>query len=149
MDDSVEIGYGDPMTAHTPRRSPTPGERQRDPERTKARILEAAKAEFGSKGFAAARVSEIAARAGVNKQLISYYFGGKEGLYHELTGAQFQDYEAVADLERPLADVVHDFVMAGQYDQDLGRLFLWENLTDGAPDAVGVEAQREFLQRQV
>ena len=57
-----------------PRR--TPEERRRDPERTKRRIVEAARAEFSAKGFAGTRVSEIAARAGVNKQLISYYFGG-------------------------------------------------------------------------
>ena len=32
-------------------------------------------------GLAGARVNDIADRAGVNKQLISYYFGGKEGLF--------------------------------------------------------------------
>ena len=37
-------------------------------------------AEFSAKGFAGARVSEIAARAGVNQQLIAYYFDGKQGL---------------------------------------------------------------------
>ena len=58
------------------RRAPAPHERQRDPERTKARILDAATEEFSAKGFAGARVSEIAARAGVNQQLIAYYFDG-------------------------------------------------------------------------
>ncbi|MFE0023505.1 TetR/AcrR family transcriptional regulator [Amycolatopsis sp. NPDC059021] len=137
------------MAEPTPRRSPRPDERKRDPERTKARILEAAKAEFGAKGFASARVGDIAARAGVNKQLISYYFGGKEGLYTELTSTMNQEYVALADPGRPLADVVRDFAAAGLGDVDLGRLFLWENLTDGAPDAVGVEEQQEFLRRQV
>jgi hypothetical protein len=60
-----------------------------------------------------------------------------------------QAYGAVADAERPLADVAGDFVLAGLRDQHLSRLFLWENLTDGAPDAVGVDAQRDFLQQQV
>jgi AcrR family transcriptional regulator len=133
----------------SPRRAPRPDQRQRDPERTKARILEAAKEEFGSKGFAAARVSEIAARAGVNKQLISYYFGGKEGLYNELTSAMQQAYRAVTDPGRKLSDVAADFAQPGQHDHHLARLFLWENLTDGDQDAVGVEAQREFLQHQV
>ena len=40
--------------------------------------------EFAAKGRTGARVSEIAGRAGVNKQLISYYFGGKDGLYRAL-----------------------------------------------------------------
>ncbi len=137
------------MPETSPRRAPRPDQRQRDPERTKARIIEAAKAEFGEKGFAAARVSGIADRAGVNKQLISYYFGGKEGLYNELTSAMQQSYRTVTDPGRQLSDVAADFAQPGQHDHHLARLFLWENLTDGAPDAVGVEAQREFLQHQV
>ncbi|WP_410658106.1 TetR/AcrR family transcriptional regulator [Amycolatopsis sp. lyj-112] len=131
----------------SPRRAPV--ERQRDPERTKAQLLEAAKAEFGAKGYAAARVGEIAAKAGVNKQLISYYFGGKEGLYNALTATMYRDYVTTSDHDRPFADVVRYFVQSGVRDHDLARLFLWENLTDGAPDAVGVEGQRKFLQEQV
>jgi TetR/AcrR family transcriptional regulator len=133
--------------SRSPRRAPV--ERQRDPERTKAQLLEAAKAEFGAKGYAAARVSEIAARAGVNKQLISYYFGGKEGLYNALTATMYQDYVAVSDHDKPFAEVVRYFVQSGVRDHDLAKLFLWENLTDGAPEAVGLDEQREFLQRQV
>ncbi|MFI5610500.1 TetR/AcrR family transcriptional regulator [Amycolatopsis sp. NPDC051903] len=135
------------MPENSPRRAPR--ERQRDPERTKARIVEAAKVEFGSKGYAAARVGEIAARAGVNKQLISYYFGGKEGLYTELNRPVFDGFTELTAPDRELADVAADFVRSGLADADLGRLFLWENLTDGEPDAVGVEEQREFLQRQL
>lgn len=131
----------------SPRRAPA--ERQRDPERTKAQLLEAAKAEFGAKGYAAARVSEIAARAGVNKQLISYYFGGKEGLYNALTATMYDDYVAASEHDMPFADVVRFFAQSGVRDHDLAKLFLWENLTDGAPDAIGVEGQRGFLQRQV
>src|SRR5262245_22659147 len=82
-------------TGKRARRAPAEGERQRDPERTKARILDAAVIEFSAKGFAGARVSEIAARAGVNQQLIAYYFDGKEGLYREL-GRRWRAYEADA-----------------------------------------------------
>src|ERR1700712_4418963 len=64
-----------------PRRSPAGDERQRDAERSRAALVDAAEVEFGDKGLAGARVEAIAARAGVNKQLISYYFGGKQGLY--------------------------------------------------------------------
>ena len=73
------------MTASKPRRSPKPEERQRDPERTRRLILEAAGAEFAAKGYAGARIAAIAARAGVNQQLISYYFDGKEGLYRAMS----------------------------------------------------------------
>jgi TetR/AcrR family transcriptional regulator len=50
-------------------------------ERSKAALLDAALTEFADRGLAGARVTQIARRAGVNKQLISYHFGGKQGLY--------------------------------------------------------------------
>jgi AcrR family transcriptional regulator len=60
------------------RRRP-PGER--DPERTRAAILEAATVEITANGLNGARVDEIARRSGINKRMIYYYFGDKEGLY--------------------------------------------------------------------
>ena len=56
----------------------------RDPEATKAKLLAAARREFADKGIAGARVDAIAERAGVNKQLIYYYFGTKEDLFREI-----------------------------------------------------------------
>lgn len=54
---------------------------RRDPERTRSTILEAAIREFASFGIGGARVSRIAASAGVNKRMLYHYFGSKEGLY--------------------------------------------------------------------
>ncbi|MER7134581.1 TetR/AcrR family transcriptional regulator [Streptosporangium saharense] len=56
----------------------------RTAEETRERLLDAAAAEFGAKGYAGARTACIAARAGVNQQLISYHFGGKQGMLDEL-----------------------------------------------------------------
>lgn len=47
-------------------------------------ILRAAAALFEEKGYEATRVTDIAARAGVAKGLVFWYFGSKEGLLHEL-----------------------------------------------------------------
>ena len=47
-------------------------------------ILDAALAVFAEKGFAAARMEEIAARAGVTKGTIYLYFDGKESLFKAL-----------------------------------------------------------------
>lgn len=44
-------------------------------------IAVAAREEFARHGFAAARTERIARAAGVNKQLLFYYFGSKAGLY--------------------------------------------------------------------
>lgn len=48
---------------------------------SRKRIADAAREEFTRCGFAGARVARIAGEAGVNKQLIFYYFGSKAGLY--------------------------------------------------------------------
>jgi AcrR family transcriptional regulator len=53
----------------------------RDPRRTKLKLLNAATKEFANKGLNGARVDSIASRAGVNKQLLYYYFGNKENLF--------------------------------------------------------------------
>jgi AcrR family transcriptional regulator len=54
-------------------------ERQRDAERTQREILDVATAEFAERGFAGARVDEIAART--RTTMIYYYFGSKERLF--------------------------------------------------------------------
>src|SRR5207302_8069534 len=54
---------------------------RRDPAATRRKLLTAARREFASSGLAGARVDEIAARAGVNKQLVYHYFGDKDALY--------------------------------------------------------------------
>lgn len=58
-----------------------PSDVLRDPDWTKAQLLDAARLEFSEKGLSGARVNDIAARAHVNKQLLYYYFGDKESLY--------------------------------------------------------------------
>jgi TetR/AcrR family transcriptional regulator len=55
--------------------------RRRDPVATRRKLLVAARHEFARSGLAGARVDEIAARAGVNKQLVYHYFGDKDALY--------------------------------------------------------------------
>ena len=54
---------------------------RRDASVARAALIAAAVAEFSRKGFAGARVDEIAAAAGVNKQLVYHYFDSKQGLY--------------------------------------------------------------------
>jgi len=124
------------------RRAPAPHERQRDPERTKARILEAAIAEFSAHGFAGARVSDIAARAGVNQQLIAYYFDGKQGLYQEI-GRQWlaQEAQAFPD-DMPFAEMIKYYVRASLDARLGGRLLAWEGLAYTGEDD-DTEAARE------
>jgi TetR/AcrR family transcriptional regulator len=113
-----------------PRRSPPPQQRQRDPERTKGRILDAAVEVFSAKGYAGARVAEIADRAGVNKQLITYYFGGKEGLYQEI-GRRWRTHERQAyPADLPLAEDVRLRVLETAGGSYGSKLLAWQGLTD-------------------
>jgi TetR/AcrR family transcriptional regulator len=122
--------------------------RKRDPERTRARILDAAKAEFGAKGFAGARVSDIADRAGVNKQLISYYFGGKEGLYTELNNQWRQVSDQLSSADRPLDEVVAGYTMSTLHDRDGARLMVWSNMSSPSEAPPDTGQEREFLRAQ-
>jgi TetR/AcrR family transcriptional regulator len=63
-----------------PMRKPQLGSR-RQPEESRAAILEAAIQEFAQEGVAGARTDAIAKAARVNKALLYYYFEDKEALY--------------------------------------------------------------------
>ncbi|MEP6572512.1 MAG: TetR/AcrR family transcriptional regulator [Gemmatimonadota bacterium] len=63
------------------------------------RLLEAASAEFSRAGRAGARTDRIARQAGVNKQLIHYYFRTKDGLYEAVLARAIQEVaEALSHL---------------------------------------------------
>jgi len=63
-------------------------------------LIGAAVAEFARKGFEGARVDEIAAAAGVNKQLVYHYFSSKQGLY---LAALESVYAQIREKERRLS----------------------------------------------
>lgn len=54
---------------------------QRDAQRTRAAILDAAQEAFSTRGYIDTGVREITAAAGVNPALVSRYFGSKERLF--------------------------------------------------------------------
>jgi TetR/AcrR family transcriptional regulator len=130
--------------AMAPRRSPELGERKRDPDRARERLLEAAVEEFGERGYAGARVKQIAERAGLNHQLVSYYFGGKAGLYQAL---QRRWRETSADLnhpELPLDEVVVNFLRQSLQNRQWARLLAWENLDD-TPNPDGDDENQQLM----
>ena len=119
-----------------PRRAPAGAARQRDAERSRQALLAAALDEFSVRGYAGARVAEIARRAGVNKQLINYYFGSKEGLYLALQRSWLDREESFAPRDLPLADLVVRYLTDSLDDPRSLRLLLWRGLADdSAPDA--------------
>ncbi|WP_182904326.1 TetR/AcrR family transcriptional regulator [Microbispora sp. H13382] len=116
-----------------PRRSPQPQERQRDPDRTRRLILDAATVEFAAHGYAGARLSAIAARAGVNQQLISYYFDGKEGLYRALGERWRERQSELVTPGTPLPEQLRRYALEVLHDPDGVRLLAWSGLEYEGP----------------
>ncbi|GII79357.1 hypothetical protein Sru01_43390 [Sphaerisporangium rufum] len=116
-------------------------------ERTRGKILDAAVAEFGAKGYAGARTAGIAARAGVNQQLIAYYFGGKQGLLDELRRRWAAGQDAVAPADGTFAASVAAYLDMTLDAPDWARLVVWQALGDGPAHGTqeAAAAQRDRL----
>ena len=107
----------------------------RNAEATRARILEAALAEFSAHGIAGARVDRIAQAAGCNKNLIYIYFTDKETLFTTVLSKHLlrvhQEYPFTPDDLPGYAAKVFDFAMS---NPDLMRLMAWSALEQTAKD---------------
>ncbi|MFF3938746.1 TetR/AcrR family transcriptional regulator [Streptomyces phaeofaciens] len=115
----------------------------RDPEATRARIFDAAVAEFARHGIAGARIDRIAAAAKANKQLIYAYYGNKAQLFSQVLGRRMVDLAAAVpvdpdDVEGWL-DRLMDYHAA---HPELLRLLYWEGIEYGTAELPD-EAQRQ------
>jgi AcrR family transcriptional regulator len=93
-----------PDTAKPPRR-------QRRKEARPSEIIEAAIEIFAERGFGAARLEDVARRAGVAKGTVFVYFPTKDDLFRAvartvLTSHLERLHSAAADLDRPMAELV-------------------------------------------
>jgi TetR/AcrR family transcriptional regulator len=70
------------------------------PRNSRSRILSAATPLFAKHGLSGVSVRELASAAGVNLSMISYHFGGKEGLYAEILKGQFEGFRYIDDIAR-------------------------------------------------
>ena len=88
--------------------------RRRDPEATREALLRAGTVLFALRGFDGVTVDEIAAKAGANKALISYYFRGKRGLYRTILqstlAAGVERQGSLAESPRPPAELLREFI---------------------------------------
>jgi AcrR family transcriptional regulator len=115
----------------------------------KERIVRAALAEFGAKGYAGARTAGIGARAGVNPQLISYYFGGKRGVLDELRRRWAEAEKGRSDPDVSFAASVQRYLNATLDEPDWARLVVWQALGDDPAGADPVQVQRARLRPAV
>jgi TetR/AcrR family transcriptional regulator len=118
----------------------------RDPEATKQRILAAALHEFSAKGISGARVDAIAQRAKVNKRMLYYYFGSKDGLFREILRRRVDESAAalqtgdVASADR-LASSQRNLAS----DTEYVRLLAWEALEMRPHQPVNESIRRRFF----
>lgn len=87
---------------------------KRDAGATQKRLLEAAEREFAQRGYAGARLKDIASAAGVQTTLIHHYFEDKGGLYRAvleraLLPTQAESWNLVREI-RDLDGLVRGFV---------------------------------------
>lgn len=70
------------------------------PPDSRSRILAAATPLFARHGLNGVSVRELASAAGVNLSMISYHFGGKEGLYAEILKGQFSVFRYIDEISK-------------------------------------------------
>jgi len=75
----------------------------------RANLIAVATPLFAEKGFHGVGVRELATAAGMNLSMISYYFGGKEGLYAAVLNEQFTTLKRTAELKEMDTDPMEKF----------------------------------------
>ncbi len=107
------MAQADTMASDKPRR-------RRRKEARPGELVEAGLQEFAEKGFAAARLEDIAARAGVSKGTIYLYFSNKEALFQEVVRTHVipiidQDEALLEGFEGPTRELI-ELMIRHMYD---------------------------------
>ena len=113
--------------------------RQRNADRSKEQILQAAENAFAEKGFYGARVDEIADGANINKRMLYAYFGDKEALYKQVLFRVYARMEAVEKEltsyaysgEQLIREIIKVYFAFLKTDKNFVRILMWENLNQG------------------
>lgn len=108
---------------------------------TRARLLDAAATVFAAQGFAAARLEDIAAAAGIRRPSLLYHFDSKDALYAEVIRQRFGALEAALsdalasaeDFGARLIAVERGFVAFVDRNPDFAALLLREVLDGQGP----------------
>jgi len=102
------------------------------------RILDAAEALFAERGYGAATTREIAARAGIGKRMLFYYFASKEAVYRAVLERVVSGMVAIHQRFRSepgpmgLADAMQGITLFAAANQSALRV-LTREIMDGGP----------------
>ncbi|MBL8831728.1 MAG: TetR family transcriptional regulator [Rhodospirillales bacterium] len=117
-------------------------------ERTRAAILDAARATFAELGYDRATVRDIAARASIDPAMVIRYFGSKDGLFARATAFDLKlpDLSRVSPGRRGQALVAH-FLDVWEGDAGGGGMTIL--LRAAATDPEAADRMREIFASQV
>lgn len=141
------------MVYHSKVKRTSSGKRTlRDPEVTKAEILDAAEEEFAKYGLAGTRVDAIAGRTGVTKAMIYYYFQSKEELYQAVMQRLVNDLHktfAALNLDKLPADqaikkVIYAAISYEASNPNRGMLWYYEAIQNDGKYGEGTGWQQSF-----
>ncbi|MGO9451214.1 MAG: TetR/AcrR family transcriptional regulator [Candidatus Binataceae bacterium] len=127
--------------------------KERDLNRSRERIFDAALQEFSAHGFAGARTSAIARRAAINEQMIFHCFGSKEGLYREVLHREMARISTLLE-SRDGADFASNLafgykaICANPAQLSQLRMWQWEALEGKRSDLMAERERRAFLQAE-
>ncbi len=118
---------------------PTPQPVQRNPDRTRRRILQAAIRLFANHGFHAVSVDQIVGKARVNKRMVYHYFGSKDALfeaalsevYQRIESIEFHAVERGRSPREKLSRLLESYFEFLDHEPEFTRLLQWENLEKG------------------
>ncbi len=113
-----------PVSKTKPPRKEPPPNRAAKSEARRQSIVKAALAEFCARGFAATRIDDVAARAGVAKGTIYLHFDDKEALFREIVATMLVPLIAV--LEAPPADIPIREVLGRFFDLFVEEVYATE-----------------------
>ena len=117
----------------------TPSPVQRNPDRTRRRILQSAIRLFARHGFHAVSVDQIVGQARVNKRMVYHYFGSKDALfeaalsevYKRIESIEFHAVERGRSPREKLSRLLESYFEFLDQEPEFTRLLQWENLEKG------------------
>lgn len=118
---------------------------------TREKLLRAARDVFAEHGLAHTRISDIAARSGVNRERVYGYFGSKEGLFDAVINDALDELAEAVPLTPGedlvgYVDRVHEF---HRLHPQLLRLLLWEALHYRSEPLPGEEERKVRYREKV
>lgn len=116
-------------------------------DRTRNKILKAARQLFISKGFSGTSMAALAKAAGINQSLFYHYFESKEELWRQVKSEMLEAFQTdssfptdVKTLDELLKHLIEDRLKLYCKEPDLVRMLLWQTLEGNDTHLFGISS---------